>query len=373
MSNKKLKWIHGAIPALLVHSNIGSVYCWSLLSGPLSESLGGVSVSMAFSLAIFFLGMSAAFGGRFVEKRVKLSTLVSAISYGLGLLVAGLGITTGSEVLVILGYGVLMGIGLGLGYLSPIKSLILWFKNYPGIATGLAIGGFGLSKSLYSPLLAYLLENVGVEHTLQVMAGLGSSCILLAACLLKKPEDWVEKHDNLDWRSINIPDLAKIWLVFFINITCGLAAISCEASLGGLENTAMLLVIAAVFNTLGRLVLPTIPFTSKAWTFGIILFASAIAAFTEAYGCVLVTLCIVNLGYGGMFSTMPLLLKERFGMNNLSTLHGIVLSAWAIAGLVGNTLAEYTLREHGPGTLFLRLGVLYTIAILIICSLKKES
>ena len=384
MKSNKLKWIHGALPAILIHANIGSVYCWSLLKAPIAESLGvNISeISIAFSLAIFFLGMSAAFGGGLVEKNIIRSTLLSAICYGSGLVLSALGIIISTPFLVILGYGVLMGIGLGLGYLSPIKTLILWFKEHPGLATGLAIGGFGLSKVIYSPLLEYLLNSVGITSTLLVMATIGSICGILASFLINKPENW-EKDVKIKFNAFQIlknPDYIKIWLVFFLNITCGIALISYESYIGtmsGLSNAALLLAITAVFNTMGRIIYPALPITKKSLIFILILSTSLIASIygsmTPRWIIMGIILCVINAGYGGMFSTMPILLKERFGLGTLSTIHGVALSAWAWAGIAGNILAEYVIGTYGLDDLFLTLGALYFIALILICSLKKEA
>lgn len=380
-NNSKLKWIHGALPALLIHANIGSVYCWSLLKGSIASAIGVTipEISMAFSLAIFFLGMSAAFGGRLVEKNVKVSSLLSALFYGGGLTLAALGIVQCSPLLIIVGYGVLMGIGLGLGYLSPIKTLILWFKEHPGLATGLAIGGFGLSKVIYSPFLEYLLTTVGPTATLLTIAAIGLVCGSLAALLIKKPEGWSKEIKIKAPLDIVLgSDYIKIWLVFFINITCGLALISYETYIGansGIGNVAMLLAITAVFNTAGRIIYPAIKVRNRAWIFALILFTSMISSFwgglTSGWLAIAFILCIINAGYGGMFSTIPVLLKERFGLGTLSTIHGIALSAWAWAGIAGNSLANCILSSYGIDTLFLLLSGLYLIAFILICSLKK--
>ncbi len=151
------KWMRGAIPALFLHSCIGSVYCWSLLKGNIAQEMGieVYQIEFAFSLAIFFLGMSAALGGRFVEKAVKLSSMLSCLCFASGLLLSVLAIRMQSPLGFMLSYGCLMGIGLGLGYLSPVKTLMLWFNRHKGLATGIAISGFGLSKVLFSPFIEW--------------------------------------------------------------------------------------------------------------------------------------------------------------------------------------------------------------------------
>ena len=134
------KWIRGALPAVLIHISIGSVYAWSLFVKPISQYINKSesSVQFAFSLAIFFLGMSAAFGGKIVEKNIKRSSLISCLCFCSGLLLTSIAIYLKSLFLVYIGYGVLMGIGLGVGYITPVKTLMLWFKEHKGLATGVS-------------------------------------------------------------------------------------------------------------------------------------------------------------------------------------------------------------------------------------------
>lgn len=201
------KWIRGAIPALLIHCSIGTVYCWSLLRNDICDSLGcsqGV-IEWAFSLAIFFLGMSAAFGGSFVEKDVKTSANVSAICFGCGMIGTGLSIAAGSTLGVMLCYGVLMGIGLGIGYLTPVKTLMMWFAKHKGLATGIAITGFGLAKVIASPIIAYLLSRFTIAHTFYILGGTYFFLMCIGSMLLKKPEGF----NSLKGASFSIKDSLK--------------------------------------------------------------------------------------------------------------------------------------------------------------------
>ena len=155
------KWVRGAIPALLIHCSIGTVYCWSLLRDDIALSLGCTTgtIEWAFSLAIFFLGMSAAFAGNLVEKNVQSSAVLSTICFCLGMIGTSVSIQIGSVIGVLLSYGCIMGIGLGVGYLTPVKTLMMWFSEHKGLATGIAITGFGLAKVIASPIIEYLLSE----------------------------------------------------------------------------------------------------------------------------------------------------------------------------------------------------------------------
>ena len=168
MNNIENKWMRAAIPALLIHCSIGTVYCWSLLKGGIADYIGRPKgeVEWAFSIAIFFLGMSAAFAGRIVEKDIHKSSLIAAVCFAAGMAGTGFFIQQKSLIGIFLSYGVLMGIGCGIGYLSPVKTLMLWFKNNKGLATGIAVAGFGLAKVIASPIIEMLLGATNSDGTL---------------------------------------------------------------------------------------------------------------------------------------------------------------------------------------------------------------
>ena len=374
------KWVRAAIPALLIHVCIGSVYCWSLLKGDIATEIGCSvsSIEFAFSLAIFFLGMSAAFGGRFVEKNVKFASLLSCFCFCFGLLGSIVSIWNKSVLGIMLSYGCLMGIGLGIGYLSPVKTLMLWFSRHKGLATGIAISGFGLSKVVFSPFIEWCNATHGVVTTLGVMAGISAFAMILAATLIHKPKHW--KEPNIKWNSTYL----KIWFVFYLNITCGLALIAFEKTIGqavGIGAIAALSSLTAFFNTAGRFGYSTLsdltPVKEKIYK---IIFASSCIAmlFGSIYMSmvvVIVMLCVINAGYGGGFSTLPTLLQSKFGMDKISTIHGLALSAWAWAGLSGNQLSNLIINQLQMPytTLFIVLTVLYAIAFFITQSISKET
>lgn len=197
------KWFRAAIPALLIHICIGSVYCWSLIKDEIAMMMecDVSSIELAFSLAIFFLGMSAAFGGNFVERNVKKASGLSCIFFASGLLLSVLSIITQSIPGLLVSYGCIMGIGLGIGYLSPVKTLMLWFNEHKGLATGIAISGFGLSKVLFSPFIEWCNAEFSVITTLVVISIFSIICMSTATCLIKKPDGWIEPKVKLDLKS----------------------------------------------------------------------------------------------------------------------------------------------------------------------------
>lgn len=368
------RWTRAAIPAMLLHCSIGTVYCWSLFSAPIQATFisNGINANMlgwAFSLAIFFLGMSAAFLGKFVEKDIHKASLIATLCFAVGVAGTGLAVHLHSMPLIFLCYGVIMGIGLGLGYLSPVKTLMLWFKDNKGLATGLAVAGFGAAKMIFSPIIEGLIDSCGVEKTLYILAGVWFVMMFCGHLLLKKPEGWVETHEKFDIKSFFggfkiFADVKFIgvWLIFYINITCGLALISHEKDiymaigLGG--SAALLCTMTGFFNAAGRLGYSTIGdhLKDRNTVYKIIfiseLAVTALALFTGAISNEIAAICIallilVNLGYGGGFSNLPTLLSDLYGMGKISSIHGIALSAWGIAGLTGNQIADLIINKTG--------------------------
>ena len=386
----KSKWIHGALPALLIHCCIGTVYCWSLLKGDIAGlmKVNVSSIEFAFSLAIFFLGMSAAFGGRFVEKNVRRSSLVSMLCFSGGLLGTIYAITLGSIPLLFLFYGGIMGIGLGLGYLSPVKTLMLWFSKHKGLATGIAISGFGLSKALFSPFITWCNSGYGIKATLFCISVVSIICMGAASMLIRKPDGWKEdsrKFSILEAiRTILNPVYLKIWVVFYLNITCGLALIAFEKDLAeksGLGWIGILASLTALFNTLGRFGYSTVSdwTKDKSKIYLTIFLTSGLAMMLPIFfglkiWVIVVMLCIINSGYGGGFSTLPTFLESKFGMKRISMIHGFALSAWGWAGLSGNQLSNLVLNYyHGEfNDLFIVLCSLYILAFIITKTIKYE-
>ena len=381
------KWIRAAIPALLLHCSIGTVYCWSIFSQEIADHIGFSkgATEWAFSFAIFFLGMSAAFLGHVVEKDIHKSSLIAAICFAVGMAGTGGFIYYGGlhkeSVLALVGiyvcYGLIMGIGLGTGYLSPVKTLMLWFHDRKGLATGLAVAGFGAAKAIASPIMQSMLSGLGeggIYKMFLILAVVYFIMMFIGHLLLKKPDDWHEPQGEEKGPGIleviktkPIMNYVGVWLMFYINITCGLALISQEkmivkclglAGVVGIVSTA-----SAIFNAGGRLGLSALADKMKDRnTMYKIIFVASIAitalvmvtgGIKNGYGnmgliaLVLVLIMVVNAGYGGGFSNVPTLLSDQYGMGSISALHGITLSAWGFAGLTGNQLANWIVQNFG--------------------------
>ena len=398
MKNLSNKWTRAAIPALLLHCSIGTVYCWSYFSGAISKAIEAVNgvgsasaIGWAFSLAIFFLGMSAAFLGNFVEKDIHKASLIATICFALGVAGTGLAVRLASVPLLLLCYGVIMGIGLGLGYLSPVKTLMLWFSDKKGLATGLAVAGFGAAKMVFAPIITALINAVGVELALYILAIVWFVMMFVGHLLLKKPEGWVEPHEKTTlkeffgkFKIFLDPKFIGIWLVFYINITCGLALISQEKDIYlaiGLGGVASILgTITGLFNAGGRLCYSAIgdKLKDRNTIYKIILISELVLTIIalstgslNSSGAIAMVIAIalmlvVNAGYGGGFSNLPTLLSDVYGMGKISSIHGIALSAWAIAGLTGNQIASAIVNATGSfNNVLIFTAIMYAVATFI--------
>ena len=379
------KWLRAALPALLLHCSIGTVYCWSTFSGTIGEHIGfsKSATEWAFSFAIFFLGMSAAFLGNIVEKDIHKSSLIAAICFAVGMAGSGAfiwygGNHQGSPIALIgiyLCYGLIMGIGLGTGYLSPVKTLMLWFKDQKGLATGLAVAGFGAAKAIATPIMEAMLGKLGdgaIYKMFLILSVVYFVMMFIGHLLLKKPDDWHEPAKGEKKPGIievlktrPIVNYIGIWLMFYLNITCGLMLISQEKYILKCLGLSVVIfpVISAIFNAGGRLGFSAAGDKCKDRNtiykviFALSIICTAAVILTKGIvngtgnmvltALVVILIMVVNAGYGGGFSNVPTLLSDHYGMGSISAIHGITLSAWGFAGLTGNNLASLIVSKFG--------------------------
>ncbi|KAB7788908.1 OFA family MFS transporter [Bifidobacterium cebidarum] len=406
------RWTSAIIPALLIHIPIGTVYCWSVFKQLIADQLhvSASSVEWGFSLAIFFLGMSAAFAGPMVEKDIKKSALVSMICFVVGFAGTGVSIALGFLPGVFLCYGAIMGVGLGVGYLTPVKNLMLWFADNKGLATGVAVAGFGLSKALASPAMEWLIGAVGLVGMFYVLAAVYAVMMFVGFLLIRRPAGWtydpVASHVSRA-SILKKPVFWGIWIAFYINITCGLALISQEKDIlhdvlqalpqyASLEASSfaaaiagvigLVLAVDSVFNTAGRVGFSALSdHLKRRESVYQVIFVMSIAVCVlqvvtssidnALLWAVLAMLFLVNAGYGGGFSTLPVLLDQHFGTKTVSTTHGLTLSAWAFAGLSGNQLASFVVtyapdQAHRYAALIPVLTVLFIVALASVTAVR---
>ena len=405
------RWTSAIIPALLIHIPIGTVYCWSVFKQLIADRLHAspASVEWGFSLAIFFLGMSAAFAGPMVEKNIKKSALVSMVCFVVGF--AGTGVSIALNFLpgVFICYGAIMGIGLGVGYLTPVKNLMLWFADNKGLATGIAVAGFGLAKAIASPLMEYLIGTVGLVSMFFILAAVYAVMMFVGFLLIKRPAGWVYDPEGIDLAAIKeIKEVKRARLTEYKNyrpnseyhegrgvwsVKCDIKAFPQYANLSPAKFAAaisgiigLVLAVDSVFNTAGRVGFSTLSdHLKRRETVYQVIFIMSIAVcllqiFTNSIDnallwAVLAMLFLVNAGYGGGFSTLPVLLDQHFGTKTVSTTHGLTLSAWAFAGLSGNQLASFVVahapdQAHRYAALIPVLTGLFVVALISISLVK---
>lgn len=366
MNKTKNRWLI-ALSAIAIHLSIGSAYAYSVFKKPLSDSIGwsNTTIALAFTLAIVFLGLSAAVFGRFVEKNgPKKSAMVSAILFSSGQVGAGFSISTGSLPLFLLFYGVVGGIGLGIGYISPVSTLVKWFPDRRGLATGMAVFGFGAGSLITSPIAAKLIQSFGIPTTFYI---LGISYFLLmmlgASYISRPPEGWMledGKTENTSAEKAVKKDLAQLtanealrtrrfwmlWIMIFINISSGIMIISVASPMAqemvglSVAAAAAMVGIMGIFNGAGRIGWAGISdYIGRPMVFTIF-FAIQIGAFltlphvTNVFLFQSLILLIMTC-YGGGFASLPAFIGDMFGTKQLGAIHGYILTAWSAAGAVG--------------------------------------
>jgi MFS family permease len=380
--------------ALAIHLSIGQAYAFSVFKLPLTKVLGitdsapgdwkQTELAWIFTIAIVFLGLSAAVFGRWLEHAgPRKSGVVAACCWGLGFFVSAAGVKTHNIWLLYLGYGVLGGCGLGLGYITPVSTLIKWFPDRRGMATGMAIMGFGGGAMIASPLSQLLLDHyksatsVGVAETFVTLGAIYLVAMLSGAFLFRvpapgwKPAGWeppaVTSHSLITRRHVHVDNAIKtvpfyfLWAVLFLNVTAGIGileqaspmiqemfkgVVKPSAAAGFVGLLSLFNMVGrfgwsslsdrigrkrtyAVFFTLGPLLYLGLPYAGR---------IGSVALFVACAALILTM-------YGGGFATIPAYLSDLFGTQYVGAIHGRLLTAWSAAGVAGPVLVNY-IREY---------------------------
>jgi MFS family permease len=391
----------------MVHLSIGEVYAFSVFKNPLVERFGvGLTpIAIIFSISIVMLGLSAAVFGTWVERAGPRAAMFAAsLCWSGGFAIGALGVATGQLWLVYLGYGFVGGIGLGIGYISPVSTLIKWFPDRPGLATGLAIMGFGGGALIASPLSSTLLETYAsnpVDAIVPSFLTLGAVYLvsmMIGAFVVRlpaegwQPEGWTppteEETSDLQTTadvsassSIRTPQFWLLWTVLFCNVTAGIGVLE-QASPMIQDYFSVEAAAAAGFvgllslaNMAGRIGWSsTSDYIGRKPTYMMYLGVGAVLYFVlAAFGAsslllfLLVTVVILSF-YGGGFATIPAYLKDMFGVAQVGAIHGRLLTAWSCAGVAGpliiNAIADYQTAAGRTGadlytlSLYIMVGVL---------------
>lgn len=477
----KNRWLIAA-SAVGIHASIGSIYAYSAWKMPLENTFGWSSTktSMAFSIAIFFLGVSAAFLGRFIEKKgASKGGLLSAAFFSTGLIGSAAACWFESITLFYLFFGVVSGIGLGVGYISPVSTLVKWFPDRRGLATGLAIMGFGFGGLIcaklidqfvptqaevvlhedvhsydYSQLLqsdpeaasAMVAANPDLEtfkaqstevaelfrhdqtgsaeyaslkaategyrttliYDKQSIAlaflflGIIYTCIMVPSALYiaPPPEGYAAKFadkikgankssqpkgEMTAMQAIRTPGFYGLWLMLFINVACGIAVISTAKKMGyemvrlPVEMASLLVMGISLFNGLGRIIWASFSdFIGRSNTY-VAFFVIQIIAFpllanlTGAPIAFMAVTFIILTCYGGGFASIPAYISDLFGLKEMPTIHGFILTAWSLAGIVGPMLNAYVYEKTNSYQQSLYVfGGAFVVALIISLLMKIE-
>lgn len=372
----KNRWLIAAC-AVGIHLSIGSVYAWSVFLKPIVKQTGWNfgHTQFTFSIAILFLGLSAALLGPFVERYgPRVSGTVAALFFGAGIVGSGLAVTANQLPLLYFCYGVLGGIGLGVGYITPVSTLVKWFPDRRGLATGLAIMGFGFASLIAAPIIQSLIVAAGLADTFFLLGAVYFSVMVLSSqYLAPPPPGWMPEgytHKAVSARVIQAGEnmgvgealrtrrFCGLWLMLFINITCGIAVISVASPLAqeiaGLTpyQAAAMVGIMGLFNGGGRIGWAALSdYVGRANTYTAFFVLQIIAFFllprTPDALLFQVLLFIIMTCYGGGFACIPAYIGDLFGTKHLAAIHGAILTAWAAAGLVGPLFAAWIREQTG--------------------------
>jgi MFS transporter, OFA family, oxalate/formate antiporter len=342
---------------------LGAVYGWSVFLNPLREQFGAgkPEMTLTFTITLAVLGVTAGFGGG-LQRRIgpRATATIAGILYGSGLILSGFAPNLAALYLF---YGVLGGIGLGLGYIVPLAVLIKWFPDKRGFITGLAVTGFGLGALVTSPLANELIKAHGVQATLMLLGAAYLVIVVAAAQFMRSapdnyaPPGWTPPPQVASTPAVDItladalrtPHWYLQWAMLALNVTAGAALISVAAPLAqeltdvGPAVAALAVCVIALFNGLGRLFWGTLSdHLGRANTF-VALFLLQGVAFAampaiDSFAVLLVPAALIALCYGGGFGTMPAFASDVFGPRNAGTIYGTMLTAWSAGAIVGPLL-----------------------------------
>src|SRR5690554_6931335 len=409
-----------AIMGMLLQLVLGTVYAWSFFLKPIIAEYkwSNVETMWIFSLSILFLGLSAAVGGIILPKfgPRKLASL-GALLYGVGYLISAYAMHIGSLYLFYLGFGVIGGIGLGLGYVTPVATVSKWFPDKKGFVTGMVVMGFGLGALFMSKIIAPILMDITHGDMVKVFFYIALILMIIGVpaglSMKNPPKGFLPKGYSPSIKSNTTQQLSSLsvkesllsskflgmWLIFFLNISAGIMFIGLQSpmiqDLFSLHDATMsteslatagatLIAVSSLFNGIGRffwggisdkigriqvfrlilgsqiLVFILMMFTANPWIFGILV-------------------CYVLLCYGGGFGAMPSYVLDVFHSQLMPVVYGVILTAWSIGGIVGPQVAAF-IRDYyadtpqiiGPRT-YLVGAVLLGIGLMVSLSLSNRS
>ena len=379
--------------ALCVHLCIGQAYAFSVFNLPMTRLLGITKsapddwkltdLGWIFSIAIVVLGVAAAILGRWVEEGGPRKAMFTAgLCWGGGFLVAALGVYMHNLWVVYLGYGVFGGIGLGIGYISPVSTLIKWFPDRPGMATGMSIMGFGGAAFIAAPLSVWLMAqfstptHVGVAEAFIALGVIYFCFMMVGAAIVRlpapgwvpagyvapvQPKKLITDNNVFVYQALKTPQFWLIWWVLCLNVTAGIgvlgqaSAMSQEMFPGHITAAAAagFVGLMSLFNMGGRFFWASVSdYIGRKNTYfvffalGFLLYATVpYAGSAGSVGLFVLCFCVIISMYGGGFATVPAYLRDMFGTRYVGAIHGMLLTAWSAAGVFGPVLVNY-IRQY---------------------------
>lgn len=375
---KKNRWLI-ALSAIAIHLSIGGAYAYSVYKLPIVTEMGWTetNVTVAFTIMMGLAGFAAALFGGLVEKLgPRKSAMVAAVLFGAGQAGAGVAISMDSVVLYWLTYGLLSGLGMGIGYIAPVSTLVKWFPDRRGLATGMAVLGFGSGALLTAPVAANLMQSVGISTTYYILGASYFVLMLLGASYIAPPEkgympegmkkavETGDKKIKIDLAQLTAKEAVKtkrfwmLWSMHLVNVTAGIMMISVASPMAqeivglsvagaaamvgimGLFNGGGRLIWAAISDYIGRPNIFVIFFTIQVITFAVLPFTTNVLLFQ-------ILIFLVVSCYGGGFSNLPAYASDMFGTKQLGVIHGYLLTTWSLGGIFGPIIVNTVKNAFG--------------------------
>jgi len=353
---------------------LGAVYAWSVFRIPLAKQFHWTisQVTLTFTICVFVLGISAFFGGLWLNKKgPRVVALTGGFLYGLGVFLASF--SADKLWWLYLSYGLIGGIGLGFGYIVPISVLVKWFPDRRGLITGIAVAGFGAGALITAPVATHLIQSVGVLQTFAYL-GVGYLIVTMATGFFMqnppdgwKPEGWVPSTTQTRQRAAKDYTLGgalktwqwwALWVLLFLNTSAGISLISQESPIFQELSKASAIVaasmvgIASIGNAVGRIFWASISdVITRRWTFTA-MYVTQVFLFwflpdTTSVVVLTVLSFIILMCYGGGFGTMPAFTADYFGSKNVGPIYGLMMTAWGCASAFGSLLFAQFRQSSG--------------------------
>lgn len=383
--------------ALGINLLLGLLYAWSVFKKALVTEWGwnDVTASLPFTVSAAIFAFMMIFAGRAQDQYgPRKIALLGGILFGVGLLASGFAKTPTAMILT---FGVMGGLGIGLGYSATTPCAIKWFhSSKKGVISGIVVSGVGLAPVYIAPLTAYFIKLYGIQHTFFILGGIALIAIIgFSMILINPPADYnpaqaSDKTTNtpsikaVPWSdAIKTKEFVFLWLTFLLSATAGLMLIAHMASIAdtqaGWKAGFMLVVILSIFNALGRVLIGFLSDVMGRKSSLILVFLiQAVNMFIfsqyQSIPALIIGASIAGLAYGSLFSLMPSITADFFGLKTLGVNYGLVFSGWGIAAIIGPVLGGYAVMSTGTYTTsYVTAGILLLVGTVLVMFMKSPS